>query len=269
MSRDNTSVMGYAVSSDGSTIEERLHEPVYVPREDFEAKGIANGNSGCEDPRLTLLGDTVYMLYTAYRGDREPRVALTSIARSDFLARRWNWVRPVLISPPGVPDKDAALFPEKIQGKFAILHRLGVNIWLDFRDELKFDKENWLGGVEILTPEEGARDSVKVGIAGPPIKTAAGWLMLYHEVTSHKSLNYRLTAALLDIDNPTRVLAIADSPILEPEMAYEREGIVPDVVFPCGNVVIGNRVFVYYGGGDRVIGIASMELSDLLDQLTK
>jgi predicted GH43/DUF377 family glycosyl hydrolase len=261
--------MGYAVSSDGFTIDERLHEPVYVPREDFEAKGVANGNSGCEDPRLTLLDGVVYMLYTAYRGDREPRVALTTIGRDDFLARRWNWTRPIIVSPPGLADKDAALFPEKIKGKFAILHRLGLNIWLDFRDNLDFSDGNWLGGVEVITPEDGINGTIKVGIAGPPIKTQAGWLVLYHEVTHHKSDHYRLSAALLELDNPTRLLAIADSPILEPEMNYEKQGIVPDVVFPCGNVVIGNRLLVYYGGGDRVIGIASMELSDLLNQLTK
>jgi predicted GH43/DUF377 family glycosyl hydrolase len=144
-----------------------------------------------------------------------------------------------------------------------------VNIWLDFRDCLNFDNDNWLAGVEIITPENGAKGSVKVGIAGPPIKTAAGWLLLYHEVTNFKSPHYHLRAALLNLDDPTRVTAFSDGPILEPEMAYEEEGIVPDVVFPCGNVVIGNRLFVYYGGGDRVIGIASMELSDLLNQLTK
>jgi predicted GH43/DUF377 family glycosyl hydrolase len=185
------------------------------------------------------------------------------------LTRNWNWARPSIISPPGLADKDAALFPEKIKGQFAILHRLGTNIWLDFRENLNFDHDHWLGGVEIITPEDGARDSLKVGIAGPPIKTVAGWLLLYHEVTNHKTLNYHLTAALLDLEDPTQVTAIADSPILEPEMTYEKEGIVPDVVFPCGNVVIGNRLFVYYGGGDRVIGIATMELSGLLNQLTR
>ena len=134
---------------------------------------------------------------------------------------------------------------------------------------MDFDNNNWLDGVEIITPEDGAKGSLKVGIAGPPIKTAAGWLLLYHEVTHHKSDHYQLTAALLNLKDPTRVTAIADSPIFEPEMTYEKEGIVPDVVFPCGNVVIGNRLFVYYGGGDRVIGIATMDLSDLLNQLTK
>jgi len=74
--------------------------------------------------------------------------------------------------------------------------------------------------------------------------------LLYHEVTNHKGLNYHLSAALLELDDPARVIAIADGPILEPEMAYEKEGIVPDVVFPCGNIVIGNRLFVYYGGGE-------------------
>ena len=269
MSEDNTSVMGYAVSSDGFTIDERLHQPIYVPRENFEAKGVADGNSGCEDPRLTILEDTVYMLYTAYRGDEEPRVALTSIARKDFLARHWDWTRPRLISPPSVADKDAALFPEKINGQFATLHRLGVNIWLDLRDSLDFDNDNWLGGVEIITPEDGTKGSYKVGIAGPPIKTEAGWLLLYHEVTNRKSARYHLIAALLDLDNPARVKAIAESPILEPETTYEKEGIVPDVVFPCGNIVIGNRLFAYYGGGDKVIGIATMELSALLNQLIK
>jgi len=144
-----------------------------------------------------------------------------------------------------------------------------VNIWLDFRDYLNFDNDNWLGGVEIITPEVDIKGSLKVGIAGPPINTEVGWLLLYHGVTHHKGVHYHLMAALLDLGDPTRVLAITDSPLLEPEMPYEKEGIVPNVVFPCGNVIIGNRLFVYYGGGDRVIGIATMDLSDLLNQLNK
>lgn len=269
MSEDNTSVMGYAVSSDGFTIDERLDEPIYLPREDFESKSVPNGNSGCEDPRITLLEDTIYMFYTAYRGDSEPRVALTSIAKDDFLNRRWKWSKSRIISPPGLADKDAALFPGKINGQFAILHRLGINIWLDFRDDLNFDNGSWLGGTEILTPEDDIKGSFKVGIAGTPIKTEAGWLLPYHGVTQHKDVHYHLMAALLDLGDPTRVLAITESPLLEPEMPYEKEGIVPNVVFPCGNVIIGNCLFVYYGGGDRVVGIATMDLSDLLNQLTK
>ena len=113
MSADNTSVVGYAASQDGVHFTERSMEPVYVPRADFEQKHIPGGNSGCEDPRLTKLGDRVYMCYTAFDGNDPPRVAFTSILAADLAAKKWNWANPVLISPPGLDDKDAALFPER------------------------------------------------------------------------------------------------------------------------------------------------------------
>jgi len=267
ISEDNTSVMGLAISSDGFTIDERLDKPIYVPRDKLELKGIPYGNSGCEDPRLTIIEDTIYMLYTAYRGDREPRVALTSIAKNDFLSRRWKWARPKIISPPGMDDKDAALFPDKINGQYALLHRLGVNIWLDLRDDLDFGSDKWLYGKEIITPEDDIKGTFKVGIAGPPLKTERGWLLLYHGVTDHNSANYHLTAAMLDLYDPSRVLAVSDTPILEPEMAYEKEGIVSNVVFPCGNILKDELLIVYYGAADRVVGIATMRLNDLLNQI--
>jgi len=267
MSEDNTSVMGYAVSSDGFTIDERLDKPIYVPRDTLELKGVSNGNSGCEDPRLTIIQDTIYMLYTAYRGDREPRVALTSIAKDDFLNRIWKWTIPKIISPPGMDDKDAALFPDKINGQFALLHRLGVNIWLDLRGNLDFDNDKWLDGKEIITPEDDVKGTFKVGIAGPPLRTEKGWLLLYHGVTDHDSAKYHLTAAILDLYDPSRVLAVSDAPILEPEMPYEKEGIVSNVVFPCGNILKNELLIVYYGAADKVIGIATMRLNDLLNQI--
>jgi len=96
------------------------------------------------------------------------------------------------------------------------------------------------------------------------LKTHRGWLLLYHGVNDN---GYHLSAALLDKNNPTRVLAVTDEPILQPEMSYEKEGIVPDVVFPCGNVIKNDEIIVYYGGADKVIGIASMRLNDLLNQI--
>jgi predicted GH43/DUF377 family glycosyl hydrolase len=139
MSRDNTSVFGYASSADGTRITERLPNPVYVPRKEFEAKLVPCGNSGCEDPRLTRIEDELYMCYTAYNGKNPPRVALTHIKMEDFLDKQWKWSDPVLISPPDMDDKDAALFPRKIKGKYVILHRLGGSIWIDFVDDLDFD----------------------------------------------------------------------------------------------------------------------------------
>lgn len=267
MSQDNTSSLGYASSTDGFAIDERLDEPIYVPRESFEQKTTLGGNSGCEDPRMTIIGDTLYLCYTAFDGKNPPRVALTSIALRDFLAKRWNWTSPVLISPPDTDDKDAAIFPKKIKGKYAILHRLGMSIWIDFVDDLKFGGDKWLKGKILMSPRQGPRDSQKIGIAGPPIETEKGWLLLYHGITKKADRHYHLRAALLDLNDPTRVIARTANPILEPEAAYEREGHVPNVVFSCGAAVIKDQLFVYYGGGDKVIGVATIRLAELLEKL--
>lgn len=266
MSGDNTSTAGYASSIDGVHIKERLPVPVYVPREEFEKKLIPGGNSGCEDPRLTQIGETIYMFYTAFDGKNPPRVALTSISVKDFLAKRWNWEEPLLISPPGEDDKDAAIFPEKIGGKYVILHRLGLSIWIDFVSDLKFDKNRFLKGSVLMGPRDTAWDSRKIGISAPPIKTKYGWLLLYHGI-SRRTSHYNVRAALLDLKNPRKILYRTHDTILEPEMNYEKEGIVANVVFPCGMVVLKNRLFVYYGGADKVVGVASIKLPDLLNTL--
>jgi len=268
MSEDNISVLGYAASSDGFTFDERLDKPIYMPRSDFEKKG-------CEDPRLTRLDDTLYMCYTAFDGRNEPRIALTSIALSDFLEKRWNWARPVLISPPGRGDKDAAIFPRKIKDKYAILHRVGVSIWLDLVDSLSLEEETCIfgkgvciKGTVIMSPRQEKPPAEKIGIAAPPIETESGWLLLYHTATKKNDvLYYSVSAALLDIDDPTHVIARRQTHLLEPEMPYEKEGRVANVVFPCGAVVINNRLFVYYGGADKVIGVATVALPELLEGL--
>ena len=268
MSEDNTSVLGYACSKDGFIFEERLDKPIYVPREDFEKKRVPNGNSGCEDPRLTRLNNDLYMCYTAFDGKSEPRVALTSIAVSDFLAKHWNWASPVLISPPSVADKDAALFPQKIKGKYAILHRLDTSIWLDLVDSLSFEEGRWIKGNIIMSPHQEQPPAEKIGIAAPPIETKYGWLLLYHIVSQKGSHRYYyVSAALLDVDDPTHVIARRGTPLFEPEVPYEKEGQVAEVVFPCGAVVINDRLFVYYGGADKVIGVATIKLSELLKSL--
>jgi predicted GH43/DUF377 family glycosyl hydrolase len=268
MSEDNTSVLGFASSADGFNFEDRLPEPIYTPRENFETKLVPGGNSGCEDPRLTRIDDTIYMLYTAFNGRSEPRVALTYIKLDDFIARCWNWSRPILISPPNVPDKDAAIFPKKIKGKYAILHRLGVSIWLDYADDLQFSGNKWLKGNVIMSPRDDLPDTEKIGICGPPIETKEGWLLLYHGVSRKTNpMTYYVAAALLDLKNPSKVIARRQVPLLEPELSYELNGQVNNVVFPCGAVVIGEDLYVYYGGADTVIGVATMKLTELLNSL--
>ena len=233
------------------------------PVKTLKRKALLMSAPGCEDPRITRIENEIHMCYTAWDGRSEPRVALTSITANDFLARRWNWAKPVIISPPGIMDKNAAIFPRKFGNKFAILHRPGVSIWLDMVDNLAaLGNGNWIKGSVIMSPIQEELPAEKIGIAAPPIETEYGWLLIYH-VVAHKEGHriYYLSAALLDSERPSRVIARRKTPLLEPEMLYEREGQVPNVVFSCGAVVINGNLFVYYGGADKVIGVATIELS--------
>jgi predicted GH43/DUF377 family glycosyl hydrolase len=269
MSEDNTSTVGYASSDDGVHITKRLSTPIYVPREEFELKGVPGGNSGCEDPRVTKIGDTIYMCYTAFDGKGPPRVAFTSIKVKDFLARNWNWTKAVLISPPGLDDKDAALFPKKIGGKYVFLHRLGSDMWIDFVNDLDFDgKTKFLGGKILMRPRDTAWDSRRIGGTSPPIETEYGWLLFYHGI-SRRTGHYNVRAALLDLKDPTIILYRTHDPLLEPEMPYEKNGVVANVVFPCGAVMIRNQLYVYYGGADKYVGVATIDMKIIAGGLAR
>ncbi len=265
-SRDGMSVFGYAVSDDGFHIDENLDYPIYTPREDFEKRKKSEGNAGCEDPRITEFDDRFYMTYTAYDGENPPRVALTWIGVEDFLRRQWNWAKPVLISHPEVDDKDACIIKGK-DGRYIVFHRLGNDIWIDVRDNVEFGEDNYLDGIAVAQPRPDKWDNVKIGISAPPIETDRGYLLLYHGV-SEPGFKYKVGAMLLDTNDPTKILARTDEPIFEPEKPYEVDGEVPNVVFPCGTVVINGTIYAYYGGADKVVGVATMKLNDLLNQLT-
>lgn len=289
----DVSVLGYASSVDGFHIDERLPEPIYVPRESFEGAGLiyptprypqrtyvpieeedgyvsGGGWGGCEDPRLTKIDDRIFMTYVAFDGYSPPRVALTSINISDFLARNWHWKKPVLISPPGVVDKNACILPEKIGSKYVIFHRIFPNILIDFVDDMDFDgKTRWLKGEFKIRPRASYWDSRKVGAGAPPIKTKDSWLLIYNSVGENDPGHYKIGAMLLDLKDPTRVLYRSKEPILEPEVWYENEGWKSGVIYPCGAVVIKDRLLVYYGGADRVVCVASVKLDRLLEQLIR
>lgn len=260
---DNTSVLGYAVSQDGIHIDYRSPNPVYVPREEFEQKLVPGGNSGCEDPRLTKIGDKIYMCYTAYDGKNLPRAALTFITEEDFLKQKWNFAKPVLISPPDLDDKDVCIFPEKINGKYFIIHRSGDDIDYAFSPGLDFDGKTWIEEYRWILPRKGMWDSKKVGAAAPPLKTRAGWILLYHGVSEEDGY-YRIGAVLLDLADPTKIIARTNEPIFEPEASYEKIGEVANVVFPCGAAIIGDKIFMYYGGADKVTGVSTMKTEELL-----
>lgn len=266
MDAENTSTIGLATSRDGITIDERLTEPIYKPREGFEAKrGSATGNSGCEDPRIVRIGDTLYLTYTAYDGVHTPSGAVSFIGVDDFLARRFErWSTPFLLTPEGVDDKDLALLSEKIDGNYLLYHRINNQICADLLPDLSSGKRV-SRCIEIIGPRPGMWDGLKVGSAAPPIKVGDNWLMLYHGVSRHGV--YRLGAALLD-SSGTSVLARSADSIFEPLERYEKEGEVANVVFPCGTVVRGDELFLYYGGGDRVVGVAVASLTHIINALT-
>jgi len=265
ISENNTSAFGYATTKDGIHIDYRSPQPIYTPREPFEQKLQEGAGSGCEDPRLTKIGEKIYMCYTAFNGKDSPRVALTWIGVKDFLKKQWNWARPVLISPADLNDKNAFVFPEKVNGKYMIIHRVGYDIDYSFCQTLNFKEGIWLEEHRWIYVRKGWWDSKKVGAVAPPIKTKEGWILLYHGISENGT--YRVGAVLLDLKNPIKILSRTYNPILEPETSYEKEGQVSNVVFPCGNVVLGSKLFVYYGGGDQVVGVATVTIDKLLKVL--
>lgn len=264
---ENTSVLGYAVSSDGVHIDHISSEPIYVPREKFEQEIYKDSFSGCEDARLTRIDETIYMCYTAYDGVNPTRVAFTNITLDDFLKNNWNWSTPILISPPRVNDKNACIFSEKINNKYVFLHRLQNSIWIDTVDNLEFNNK-WLEGKILFSPNEEGWDSEKIGIGPPPIKIDEGWLLIYHGLSKYDS-RYRLGAALLDLNDPSKVVSRLKYPILEPIESYEHEGLRPGTVFACGAIILDNEIFVYYGGADQFVCVASAKLEVLLNELEK
>lgn len=272
------SVLGYAGSNDGFTISDSFPMPVYfhfarqdkdrsLPSISYSSGGGWGG--GCEDPRLTLLEGRVYMIYTAFDGWGSVRIALTSISLDDFITKRWNWKGPVLISPPGEIHKNWVLFPEKIGGKYAIMHSFAPKILIDYFDSLdeldgtKFIKSN------NTRPVDSSRtwDSWFRGVGPSPIKTKYGWLVIYQAMDHRNPDKYKLGAMILDTKDPTKILYRSNQPILEPDEWYENEGYKSGVVYACGAVIKDGQLFVYYGGADKVSCVAVADLDAFLKEL--
>jgi predicted GH43/DUF377 family glycosyl hydrolase len=263
----NTSVMGYARSHNGFDVDERLDYPIYGPREDFEMKhGGPTDNSGCEDARVVRINDRLYITYTGYDSVSMPKVVTSSISVTNFLAKNWDgWSKAQIISPLGIDDKDACIIPEPIDGQYMVLHRIEGHVCADFVDSPDFRSEKLTRCIQIFGARPGMWDSRKVGIAGPPIKTRAGWILFYHGITD--AGHYCLGAVLLDARDLTRVIGRTSQPIMTPVEDWEKEGWISNVIFPCGQVVRGGTVYLYYGGADHVVGVATLELETLVSAL--
>lgn len=221
---------------------------------------------GCEDPRIVKFEDCYYIFYTAYDGVKA-RVAIAKT--EDFIQ----------YSKLGVInhfdyDKDAFIFPERINGKIAYIHRISPNIQLDYFKSFNelLSKDTWNGYEDrindsVIMKSEYSWEGNKIGGSTPPLKTDQGWLLLYHGVDDKKV--YRCGAALLDLKNPSVLIARLPYPILEPTEDYELFGDVNNVVFPEGAFIHNGQLNVYYGAADKYIAAAKININELLAELLK
>jgi predicted GH43/DUF377 family glycosyl hydrolase len=280
---DSVSVMGYASSKDGINLDTRLKKPIYVPTQPFETSQPGSpkpspayvsgpGCGGCEDPRMTKIDGRFYVTYNAWNGYEPPKVALTSISEDDFSKQRWNWRQPVLISSPNLGDvknpdrinKNWVIFPEKINGRYAILHSLSP-IQVDYFDTLEFDGQTYIDSYREWRPRDYRWDVFIRGVGPPPLKTKDGWLLFYHAAS--RDCGYNLGAMLLDSQDPTKVLFRANTPVLAPSYWYETTGLKPNIVYSTGAAVIEDQLTVYYGGADTVVCAAQAGLNDFIGKL--
>jgi predicted GH43/DUF377 family glycosyl hydrolase len=218
---------------------------------DLEAYGI-------EDSRVATIEGNFYLTYTA--------VSKAGVGVGMRSTRDWKrFTPPQMIFPPH--NKDCALFEEKVGGKYYALHRpsspgLGGNyIWLGESPDLL----HWGNHRCLAMTRPGSWDSGRVGAGAAPIRTSEGWLEIYHG--ANKEQRYCLGLLLLDLNEPWRVLARSEEPIMEPVAEYERAGFFGNVVFTNGHLVEGDKVTMYYGASDSVICGATFSISELLGTL--
>ena len=221
---------------------------------------------GIEDPRVTLFEDEYFVIYTAY-SSAGPLIRLASTHDFHSFEPRGT------LMPP--EDKDAALFPQKFGGRYALIHRPlstqprhNAHIWLSWSPDLR----HW-GDHTILVParDGGWWDANKVGLGPPPLRTDRGWLLLYHGVrTTASGSIYRLGLALADLEQPDRLITRSTEWVFGPDAPYERSGDVADVVFPCGWLVLddGDTLLMYYGAADTSVCLATSSVSALLEWLS-
>lgn len=238
-------------SEDGINFKEEAEYPPIFGEGDLEAFGI-------EDCRVATTEDGFFLTFT--------EVSPVAVGVGLIHTKDWkNYTRHGMIFPPH--NKDCALFEEKIGDKYYTLHRpsspeLGGNyIWISSSP----DRLHWGGHKCIATTREGMWDCARVGAGAAPIKTSEGWLEIYHGADyNHR---YCLGALLLDLNDPSKVLARSKEPIMEPIAEYEQTGFFGNVVFTNGHVVEGDTIKMYYGASDEVICGAEFSISEILKSL--
>ena len=297
----NFSTIGYAKTEGPLQLIERNQRPLLIPEFDYEKQGI-------EDPRIVKIDNTYYITYTAYDGINAMGAVATSkdlisFEKLGIVTPRINYrqyaklvkccnhsMNPKyhhfyrLFEQIGLAgeefrylrDKDLVLFPRKINGKFALLHRIwpGIQI-VYFEDWKELTRSFWedyiknLSDYIVLDPKD-AFEMNYIGAGGPPIETEEGWLLIYHGVQeTTRGRTYHAKAALLDRDNPQIEISRLPRPLFSPSEKWEKEGVVNNVVFPTGHAVFEGELYLYYGASDKYTGVVSTPLKELLHFLKK
>ncbi len=225
---------------------------------------------GVEDPRIIKVGDEYLIIFTGvsvYSGKEKNK--LTWQRKAPWRVRTFltktkdfaNFSNEEMILD--FDTRDAVLFPEKIEDQFVLLHRVFPDMYISFSRDLT----KWEVGKKILEPRAGFWDSERIGSGSPPFKTKLGWVHFYHGVDD--KANYQLGVLVHNLNNPEKIIYRSEEPILKPEKVWEKEGTFPNVIFSCGAVEKDGKYLIYYGGADKVIGVAGVDKEELLWQLEK
>lgn len=289
---DQTSSIGYCKIENGTEVVERSETPLLIPENKYELKGV-------EDPRITKIDDTYYLIYVAYDG-LSARIAyatskdlhsftkhgivspnltykeVASFFNSKLLKADYfifaAYMQELYGNKVLLWDKDSSLMPKKFNGKYALIHRILPDIQIIFFnsfEELQSEDywKNYLYNLEKFVVVENTEwfEGRNIGGGCPPIETEAGWLLIYHGVyETNKGRTYSMGAALLDRDNPLKIVAKLQEPLLIPEETWETGGQVRNTIFPTASAIIGKYLYIYYGAGDECIGVARIEFDNFL-----
>lgn len=295
----NHSTIGYCRLQGPNSIVERMESPIIVPESDYESQGV-------EDPRIVKIDDLYYLTYTAYDGLNARGALATSkdlkhftkhgiivphITYAEFVYRaeasgkvhEKYYRNQKFYFQESDPDKQIMLwdknvifFPRRIKGKLVFLHRIRPGIQIVHVNEVEdltpdFWKNYFLDFQDhILIDPSLLHEKSYVGGGCPPIETENGWLLIYHgaEETDNGIVYSACAAALLDLENPAKVIARLPYALFAPEYIWERRGEVNNVVFPTGTALFGDTLYIYYGAADSCIAVATVSLSALVTELT-
>ena len=298
----NYSTVGHCLLHGPLEVADRADKPLLIPEHAYESQGM-------EDPRIVRIEDTYYLTYTGY--DRTNALGAYATSKDLVSFTKHGVITPQftyrefkklidccsdlnqkylfhykMLKEHGLGkeiadkllawDKNLMFFPRKINGKFALLHRIHPGIQIVFFDDpAELDAQFWerylmdLRSHIVMDPSL-PHESSHIGGGAPPIETEDGWLLIYHSAEdTPNGFVYHACAALLDLNDPSKLIARLDHPLISPEEPYEMTGYVKNIIFPSGAVVFGDDLYIYYGAADERVAVASVKLPALLDQLKK